>query len=73
MYADESFVTNYWHQVVGNTNYHSWIFPCKSKLPDLAVSIGSSGSATIPGDMFRGKEVGSGKSFYYYFSLIFKS
>lgn len=68
MYADDDFVTAYWHQVTGSLNYNSWTYPCKSKkLPDLTVSIGGSGSATIPGDMFRGEEVDSGKSFFFLF------
>ncbi|KAL8690392.1 MAG: hypothetical protein Q9218_004154 [Villophora microphyllina] len=60
MYADATFVADYWHQVAGNNYYggYSWIFPCKSKLPDMQVSIGSSGSATIPGERFRGRELG---------------
>lgn len=67
MYADEKFVKDYWHQVTGSLLYNSWIYPCSSKLPDLTVSIGSKGSATIPGDMFRGKKVGSGRSFRDFF------
>ena len=63
MWAESEFVTDYWTQVPGSNKYRDylWIFPCKARLPDMEISIGSSGSATIPGDSFKGASVGSGE------------
>ena len=63
MWADSDFVTGYWKQVRGNTKYadRTWIFPCSSKLPDMQVSIGGSGSATIPGSAFQGSAICGGR------------
>ncbi|KAL8828228.1 MAG: hypothetical protein Q9191_002718, partial [Dirinaria sp. TL-2023a] len=62
MWADSDFVTAYWKQVPGNTKYggYTWLFPCSSALPDMQVTIGggSGGSATIPGDAFKGAAIG---------------
>lgn len=65
MWADHDFVTAYWKQVAGNTKYddYIWLFPCSSKLPDMQVTIGGGGSATIPGDAFKGAAVGGGEFF----------
>lgn len=71
MWADTDFVTAYWKQVGGSSKYgdYTWLFPCGSKLPDMQVSIGSSGSATIPGDAFKGAPVGGGEFFFLPFFL----
>ena len=54
MRADPTFVTNFWGQVNGSSDITGiWTFPCDSKVPDLYVSFGRTGSHAIAGTTFN--------------------
>lgn len=54
MFADPTFVNNFWAQVSGSSNKSgSWTFPCSSKIPELQVGVGKAGSHAIAGTTFN--------------------
>lgn len=54
MYADPTFVNNFWSQVGGSRNSTgTWTFPCNSTIPSMKISAGRTGSYFILGTTFN--------------------
>ena len=54
MYANPTFVNDFWGQVSGSSNKTGiWTFPCNSPVPNLQVSVGKAGSHEIAGTTFN--------------------